>query len=84
MKVEYRIKPVTRYVVTRYEHLDGVPDEPGKSSVTQIGGEYASSDVAYDIGYAVCKQEHEKLGWPVGDERIQYPRALEAGAAFGE
>lgn len=67
MFVEYKIRPVTRYIVTRFEAGD---DGSGSSTVQ---GEYDSADVAYDVGYALSRAEHERLGYPPGDERIQYP-----------
>jgi hypothetical protein len=67
--VEYRIKPVTRYIITRYHQI-------GDSAGVDSKGEYDNADVAYDVGYALCRAEHEQLGWPFGDERIQYPRRL--------
>lgn len=68
MKVEYRVRPVTRYIVTRF--YDGSPDEPSGSTCK---GEFDSPDVAYQVGYALTKEEHQRLGYPVGDERIKYP-----------
>jgi hypothetical protein len=66
--IEYRVRPVTRYVVTRF-HRD---DEGGAGGVETVG-EYGNEQTAYDVGYALCKAEHERLGWPVGDDRIKYP-----------
>lgn len=66
-KIEYRIKPVTRYIVTRYESGDH------SNGAEQIGNEYDTADVAYQVGYAVCALEHQRLGWEIGDERIRYP-----------
>jgi hypothetical protein len=65
-KVEYRVRPITRFVVTRYHE-----EERGAGCETK--GEYDNANVAFEVGYALCKAEHERLGWPVGDERIQYP-----------
>lgn len=66
-QIEYRIKPVTRYIVTRHESGDhSIGSE-------QIGNEYDTADVAYQVGYAVCAMEHQRLGWDIGDERIRYP-----------
>ena len=69
-KIEYRVVPVTRYVVTRYEQTaDG-------GSVGERG-EYGNNEIGFEVAYALCRAEHEALGWPVGDERIQYPRRVE-------
>lgn len=66
MKVEYRVRPVTRYIVTRF-----YKDDQGGCS--EVKGEFDSQEVAYQVGYALAKAEHQVLGYPVGDERIQYP-----------
>jgi hypothetical protein len=68
MKTEYKIRPVTRYVVTRYNE-----DDNGMASCTGKG-EYDNADVAYEVGYALAKEEHERLGYPIGDMRIIYPQ----------
>jgi hypothetical protein len=73
--VQYRIVPVTRYIVTRYEsevHESGMGS--GSSGSTQLTGEYQNENMAYEVGYALCKAEHDRLGYPPDDERIQYPR----------
>lgn len=67
--IEYKVRPVTRYVVTRFES-DG---DCGNSTQR---GEYDGARVAHEVAYALCRAEHEQLGWPVGDERIQYPSAV--------
>lgn len=68
-KLEYKVRPVTRYVVTRYQ----------ESASGQIGGssqcgEYDNPDVAHEVACALCKQEHERLGLPLDDERVRYPQ----------
>lgn len=79
MKIEYRVRETTRYIVTRYEE-----DEPGSGSVRTVG-EYPSAETAYDIAYALCREEHRRLEWPIDDERIQYPRHPgEPGKLVGE
>jgi len=65
-KIEYRVRPVTRFVVTRYEESD----QCGGSKVL---GEYDNKEVAYGVGYALCKAEHDRLGYAPGDMRIIYP-----------
>lgn len=69
MKVEYRIKPVTRYIITRFESEGSATT----NNVRQIGKEYDTADVAYEVGYALARADHERLGYQIGDERIRYP-----------
>ena len=69
-QIEYRVRPVTRYIVRRFRG-----EESGGGMVSTIG-EYDNADVAYQVGYACCKAEHDKLGWPLDDMRIQYPRSI--------
>mgnify|MGYP000872251708 CR=1 FL=1 len=68
--IEYRVRPVGRYIVTRFE--DGREDGPAKCWVETLG-EYENGAVAYEVAYALCKAEHDRLGWPVDDSRIVYP-----------
>jgi hypothetical protein len=74
MKIEYRVRPVTRYVVTRWHDGEGVGVEQK--------GEFDNFDTAYAVGYALCKHEHQELGYPPGDERVQYPK-IEHGYRSG-
>ena len=68
-KLEYRVRKVERYIITRYEE----DDEGGAAS--SVRGEYESADQAWETAYALCQLEHEKhLGWPIDDPRVQYPR----------
>ena len=73
MQVEYRVRPVTRYIVTRF-HQDEL------SGGVETKGEFDSPVVAYEVGYALAKEEHQRLGYPIADERIQYPKS----PLFGE
>lgn len=68
--IEYRLRPVTRFLVTRFERsCDGV------CSIGSAGlGEFDNEDTAYHVAYALAKADHERKGWPIGDERIQYPK----------
>lgn len=79
--VEYRVRPVTRYIVTRFEserHDDGRVSACS-NDCRQLGPEYANEETAFEVAYALCKQEHERLGYPLADERVQYPlRSWEA------
>lgn len=70
--IEYRVRKIERYIVTRYEARD--QKQSNSSGAVSTIGEYADFDRAYDVAYACCKVEHERLGWPPEDERIQYPK----------
>jgi hypothetical protein len=66
-ELEYRVVPVTRFIVTRFFM--------GPNSVGSVSdrGEYNNENVAHEVAYALCKKEHEDLGYDVGDMRIKYP-----------
>lgn len=68
MKIEYKVRPVTRYIVTRYHNCDN-------GAGVETHGEYDRERTAYDVAYALCKMEHDSLGYPPGDERVQYPES---------
>ena len=71
-KIEYRIKRVERFIVTRHE------DYGSTSSVRQIGNEYDNFNVAYEVGYALARADQERLGLPPGDMSVIFPsNALE-------
>ena len=78
-KIEYRVRPVTRYVVTRYHQELASDGTAGNNGGVQTLGEYPNQELAYEVGYALCKQEHARLGWPPGDERIKYPALVPMG-----
>lgn len=69
--IEYRVRPVTRYIVTRFEsetHEDG-----GDSGGSSAHGTFDNNYVAQEVAYALCKAEHDRLGWAPGDPRMIYP-----------
>ena len=68
--VEYRVVPINRYIVTRYELSTS---ERGDSGGSDERGVYSNPDIAWEVAYALCKAEHERLGYPVDDPRIIYP-----------
>jgi len=73
-KLEYRVRKVERYIITRYEERE---EEPGcaQAGSSSVRGEFSDANTAYEVAYALCKVEHEAhLGWPIDDERVQYPR----------
>lgn len=81
LRVEYRVRPVTRHIVTRYacEAPDGASTSPTGASSQH--GEFDNYDTAYAVAYALASAEHQRLGYPLDDMRIIYPQAPEASAA---
>lgn len=89
--IEYRVKPVTRYIVTKYEERGGdgnhsTSDDP-RIAENRVGtakicgrGEFDNAETAYEIGYALAKADHERMGWPLDDPRIRYPQIEDASA----
>ena len=67
-KIEYRVRPVTRFIVTRFHGND-----ESLSGGVETHGEFDNSDTAYKVAYALCQAEHGRLGWPPEDARLQYP-----------
>jgi hypothetical protein len=71
MTIEYRVKRVERFIVTRFEGADD--GAVAGSSIRQIGNEFSNADVAYEVGYALARQEAEQNGYGPGDMRMIYP-----------
>ena len=72
--IEYKVRPITRYVVTRYEtHPDYAENQGAADARSVAKGEYQNADVAFEVATALCKAEHDVLGYGPGDERIKYP-----------
>lgn len=73
VELEYRVRPVTRYIVTRFTSPEANSGKENVLASVETRGEYDNEEIAHAVAYALCKREHEVLGWPVGDERVQYP-----------
>lgn len=69
--VEYRVRPVIRYHVTRFE--SEINENGICSSGCESLGEFDSGEVAYQVGYALCRKEHTDSGEPIGSENFKYP-----------
>jgi hypothetical protein len=67
--IEYKVREVTRYIVTRFYDF---PDDYANSKGSKVLGEFANEDQAYEVADALAFKEREDLGWPPGDERIQF------------
>lgn len=84
LQLEYQVRPVTRFIVTGFHRSSSDPRQMGSSQ----HGEFDNADTAYAVAYALCKQEHERLGYSIDDDRVRYPRhpneirAQDIGAPF--
>lgn len=67
MKVEYKVRAVTRFILTRYE------DSETSAGISSQRGEYDNAEVAYQVGYAMCRLEHEKSGEELDSMNFIYP-----------
>lgn len=67
--IEYRIKRVERFIVTRYE--EGKGSQTGSSR--QFGKEFDNFETAYEVGYALARGEQERLGILPGDDGVIFP-----------
>lgn len=76
-KVEYRVRKVERYIVTRHhespDSRSGGTEQKGESGGTEQKGEYDNAEMAHEVAYALCAEEHRRLGWALDDPRITYP-----------
>lgn len=65
--IEYRVKPVTRYIVTRYESGG---QSAGRATER---GQFDNQKTAHDVAYAMCKLEHDIAGTTPDDPWFKYP-----------
>lgn len=77
--IEYRVRPITRFVVTRYETRDE-PDGLAYGSASERG-QYDNAQVAHEVAYALCKAEHDAAGTAPDDPGFKYPNRDDIQAA---
>lgn len=83
--VEYRVREIKRYTVTRHQHtVEMVRGELAETcgSTRQVGSGYDNFETAYAVAYALCQKEHQDLGYPIDDRRIQYPISQPPGTVM--
>lgn len=73
-QIEYRVRPVTRFIVTRYETEPPLAGVTSKGASTQHG-EFDNEETAYAVGYALAKAESDRLGLSPGDMGVMFPPA---------
>lgn len=71
-KIEYRVRPVTRFVVTRFHQMT---TDKGDSAGCETRGEFDNFDTAHAVAYALADADTKRLGLPPGDESVTYPDA---------
>lgn len=81
MTIEFRVKRVERFIVTRFQSEEG----GAAQSARQIGKEFDNFDTAYEVGYALARGEQESLGLKPDDMGVIFPSNSleEARAAAG-
>jgi len=65
-KIEYRVRPITRYIVTRHVSTE-------HTGANTQHGVFDNGETAYHVAYALCRAEHEKSGEPVESTNFIYP-----------
>lgn len=78
---EFRVRPVTRYIVTKCDWVEHDNGTESSGNSRQLGPEYANEDIAYEVAYALARQESERLECSIASDRVIYPtRPSEANA----
>lgn len=72
--IEYRVREIKRYIVTRHELTVSKGAETSGSTSNVGSGQFDNYDTAYQVAYAMASFEHQQLGYDLDDERIQYPK----------
>lgn len=72
-KVEYRVRPITRYIVTRFEEVAGDAVSPSAMCGSSAHGTFENGETAYQVAYALCRKEHDDSGQPVDSVNFIYP-----------
>lgn len=73
--IEYKVRPVTRFMVTRFEASNSV-DENGKANCgvgSRCLGTFDSEEVAYNVAYSLARADSERLGLPPDSMEVIYP-----------
>ncbi len=75
-RVEFRVREVTRYIVTR--HDERTADAQGKlgtsPSSTREMGEFDNYNIAFDVAQALARAETTYRGVPIDHDSVIYPK----------
>lgn len=72
--VEYKVRPITRYIVTRFH-------SEGNCAGVETKGEFDNLNVAWEVAYSLCRHEHDAAGAPPDDPNFIYPAPIEQSKA---
>lgn len=66
--IEYKVRPVTRFIVTRFE-------QDGAAAGSSLCGEFDREEDALRVGFALAKNDLDHYGAPRGDEgtKVLFP-----------
>ena len=74
--IEYKVRPVTRYIVTRYESEEN-------SGASSTCGEFAQESLALQVGFALAKNDLDRYGFD-GRAKIAFPDFPEGWVYYPE
>lgn len=70
--IEYRVRPVTRYIVTRY-YSEILPNGTGCGGCESIGGEFDNMEQANKVAKAMSSLEPEAVCFQLADPGSTHP-----------
>lgn len=72
--IEYKVRPVTRFIVTRYsEDID--PNNTSCASC-ETKGEFDNFNTAYAVGYALAQEEQIRRGIDLQSPALKFPDSV--------
>ncbi len=79
IKIEWSVRPITRYQVVRYESRSTYVASGNIAQGSSAGGSsqhglFDNAETAYEVAYALAEADRVRHDFPLGDGRIQYPK----------
>jgi hypothetical protein len=72
--IEYKIRPVTRFVVTRYS--DDLDPNGKNHPSSDVKGVFDNFSIAYNIGYALAREEFSRRAIDLQDPGFVFPASI--------
>jgi hypothetical protein len=73
--IEYKVRPVTRYIVTRFE-------SDGESGGSEVCGEFDREENAMRVGFALAKNDLDHYGYRKAN--VTFPNTPDDWAYYPE